>query len=315
MPELKLIIVSGMSGTGKSTTAQNISYQYTMNGIEHEWYHEEMENHPIRWVNGGEFTAGDINTEDGMKLNISDYYSRWKTLIKKMQTNSGIFVMDGCFDQNIIRYFIPGAYPIEKIIEFYNEYIEILKSANLHLIYLYRPDVAASFKKAFKVRGKRWEHIITDGKDDYDFSYVADYQTLSQKIFDKYTGNKLCIDTSDDDWETYLKNICRFLGVNYYKREYLPIPQIEKYTGYFEYKDGESTESVKIICENGELFCSPDWFTHIKMNAISENEFELSAFPMIFKYSFIGSDVYITIGGNYDWGIVKKTLKFIKYPE
>ena len=220
--------------------------------------------------------------------------------------------MDGCFDQNIIRYFIPGAYPNEKIIEFYDEYMAILKPANFYLIHLYRPDVPASFKKAFKVRGKQWEHIITDGQDDFDFGCVADYQTLSLKIVDRYNGTKLCIDTSDDKWETYMKEICKFLGLDYYKRQYLPISRAERYTGYFEYKDEQTTESINIICENDELFCSPDWFTHIKMNAVGENEFELSAFPMTFKYSFVGDDVYITVSGNYDWGIVGKTLKHIK---
>ena len=312
MSELKLIIIAGMSGTGKSTTAQNISYQYTMNGIDHEWYHEEMENHPIRWANGGEFTVGDINTEDGMKLNIADIYERWRSLIKYMRSKSGIFVMDGCFDQNIIRYFVPGNYPIGKIIEFYDGLFEILKPANLHLIHLYRPNVEMSFKKAFKVRGKRWEHIITDGNKNYDFSNISEYQTLAFKITEKYSGNKLCIDTSGDDWEVYLMEICRFLGLNYYNRKYLNIPQAEKYTGYFEYKDDYTTESVKIICEDGKLFCSPDWFTHIKINAICEDEFELSAFPMVFKYSFTDEAVYITVSGNYDWGIVGKTLKRIK---
>jgi len=307
----KLIIVAGMSGTGKSTTAQNISYQYRMNGIEHEWYHEEMEEHPIRWANGGEFTVGDLNTEDGIKLNIADIYTRWKTLIEYIKSKNNILVMDGCFDQNIIRYFYPGNYPNEKIIEFYDGLLEILQSANLHLIHLYTPDVAANYKKAFKVRGKKWEHIITDGKKDYDFADMIKYQELALKITGRYSGNKLCIDTSGDDWETYMKEICRFLDLQYYDKQYLFVANPEKYTGYFEYKDDKITESVNIICEDGELFCNPDWFTHIKMNEIGENKFELSAFPMIFEYQFIDNDVYITVSGNYDWGIVGKTLKRI----
>ena len=308
----KLIIVAGMSGTGKSTTAQNISYQYKMNGIDHEWYHEEMEEHPIRWANGGEFTVGDLNTEDGMKLNIADIYARWKTLTEYIKSKNKILVMDGCFDQNIIRYFYPGNYPNEKIVRFYDGLLELLQSANLHLIHLYSPDVAANYKKAFKVRGKKWEHIITDGNKDYDFADMTKYQELALKITGRYSGNKLCIDTSGDDWENYMKKICRFLDLQYYDRQYLFVADPGKYIGYFEYKDDKSTESVDIIYESGELFCSPDWFTHIKMNAISENKFELSAFPMILEYQFVDNDVYITVGGNYDWGIVGKKLKRIK---
>lgn len=138
MKETKLIIVCGMSGVGKSTTAQNISHQYTQNGIKHEWYHEEMKDHPIRWANGGEFTVGDLNTEEGMKLNIEDTYFRWEKLIKEMQIKGGIYVMEGCLYQNIIRYFIPGAYPTEKIIEYYDKLMKILISLkNQHIKHLH----------------------------------------------------------------------------------------------------------------------------------------------------------------------------------
>lgn len=59
----KLIIVTGMSGSAKSTTSQEIARFYRLNGVESHWYHEEMEEHAIRWADGGEFKAGDIRTK------------------------------------------------------------------------------------------------------------------------------------------------------------------------------------------------------------------------------------------------------------
>ena len=164
MENIKLIIVCGMSGVGKSTTAQYISYLYTQNGIKHEWYHEEMENHPIRWANGGEFTVGDLNTDVGMELNIADTYARWETLIKEMQTKGGVYVMEGCLYTNIIRYFFDGNYPENKIIEYYDKLMEILKPANPHVIHLYRPDVPENYKRAFKVRGERFQDLRKENK-------------------------------------------------------------------------------------------------------------------------------------------------------
>lgn len=52
MKETKLIIVTGISGAGKSTTSKAISKLYASNGIDSHWYHEEMADHPIRWANG-----------------------------------------------------------------------------------------------------------------------------------------------------------------------------------------------------------------------------------------------------------------------
>ena len=304
MNELKLIIVAGMSGVGKSTTAQNVSFLYSKNGINHEWYHEEMKDHPIRWINGGEFTVGDINTYEGMELNIADTYSRWEHLINDMRTKGGVYVMEGCLYQNIIRYFLPGNYPKESIIKYYGKLMKILEPANPHIIHLYRPNVAASFKKAFRVRGEKWERIITEGKVDFDFADESVYQTLVREIFAMYKGKKLAIDTSQDDWITYYKDICAFLDINYYDRQYLAVSEPEIYVG--DFMCGE--HNITIICENKILYCSPPWFKHIKMNAISENVFELSAFPLIFNYSFTDDGTYIKVDGNYDWGIEGKTL-------
>jgi hypothetical protein len=174
--DVKLIIVCGMSGVGKSSTAQYISYLHTQNGIKHEWYHEEMKNHPIRWANGGEFSVSDIETETGMELNIDDTYARWEKLIKEMQANGGVYVMEGCLYTNIIRYFFnfPGKYPVNKIYEYYDKLMKILEPANPHIIHLYRHDVPENYLKAFKVRGNRWENIITGGIDNYDFTEEKD---------------------------------------------------------------------------------------------------------------------------------------------
>ncbi len=145
MQEVKLVIICGMSGCGKSTTSQNVSYQYSCNGVPHKWLHEEMKDHPIRWASGGEFSVGDLYTAEGMAANIEDTYDRWESLIDEMTRKGGIYVMEGCLFQNIVRYFIPGGYPEVKIRAYYDRLFEILAPANPHIIHLYRPDVPASF--------------------------------------------------------------------------------------------------------------------------------------------------------------------------
>jgi hypothetical protein len=102
------------------------------------------------------------------------------------------------------------------------------------------------------------------------------------------------------------------LNIKFYEKQYSLVNNPDIYVGEFEYQDGETKESVTIICEDNTLYCSPSWFTHIKMIAVSEHEFELLAFPMVFKYSFLNGFVNLTVSGNYNWGIVGKTLKRIK---
>jgi putative protein kinase ArgK-like GTPase of G3E family len=45
MVDTKLIAITGVSGAGKSTTAQNLACQYQLNHLRYRWLHEEINSH------------------------------------------------------------------------------------------------------------------------------------------------------------------------------------------------------------------------------------------------------------------------------
>jgi tRNA uridine 5-carbamoylmethylation protein Kti12 len=71
MIETKLIIVTGMSGTGKSTTARYISDLLNHNQIKHTYLHEECEKHPIR---SDEFKIGNLKNREDLQKNIEHMF-------------------------------------------------------------------------------------------------------------------------------------------------------------------------------------------------------------------------------------------------
>lgn len=52
MKDTRLIVISGISGSGKSTMAHRPTGQLELNDVDHLWLHEEVADHPIR---AGEF--------------------------------------------------------------------------------------------------------------------------------------------------------------------------------------------------------------------------------------------------------------------
>jgi len=319
MKETKLIIVTGMSGVGKSSTSQNIARLYKRNCIEYYRYHEEMKDHPIRWANGGEFKIGSLYTEEGMQKNIEDIYERWEKFIDYILSAGGVHVMEGCLFQNIIRYFFTGNYPKEKIIAYYDELMKVLEKANPHIIFLHHPDVKANLERAFKVRGEKWKKLILDPErvayfethkysgDESIFLMWEDYQNLSYEIFERFPVKKLKIDTSGEEWESYLKEIAIFLNLKYCKKEIPQIGTLDKYCGTFT----DGFYEVKVILEDNILYYSPSWFNHIKMIPLGYDVFELLGFPIIFTYSFSQGKKSITVSGNYDWELTGKTLMVV----
>ena len=200
---MKLIIVTGMSGSGKSTTAQNIAKLTNKAEIPYKWYHEEMKDHPIRWANGGEFKVANLKTEEGMQKNIEDLFNRWETFVSAIQKEGGTHIMEGCLYQNIIRYFFTGGYPDHLVLEFYDRLMQLLAPVNPHILFLYSRNVKETLQKAFETRGENWEKLIMtpDGEsyfnenpyvdDNSIYQMWEDYRDLSNSAFERFKGKKL----------------------------------------------------------------------------------------------------------------------------
>jgi len=321
MSKVKLVIISGMSGVGKSSTAQKLAALCKSEQINHTWYHEEMDNHPIRWADGGEFSVGPIETREGMARNLEDMYQRWEKLVNQMKKQDGLHIMEGCLFQAIIRYFFHSPLTRGEVMDYYHKVFEILEPLSPHIIFLYRPNVEESFKKAFKIRGERWKNIILDSEDEYYFKsheykgeesvYLmeADYQNFAGEIFDSYKGHKLKVDTSGEKWKLYMDTISHFLDIKPKKKlQHISVKSLSQYCGTFEFTVDNQKQTIQVIQENNQLYARFSWFKYVEMHMIDEHYFELLSFPIYFRYSFKNEEPIIDVSGNYGWNIIGQTL-------
>ena len=90
--DTKLILFSGTSGAGKSTTSKALAQQFALNGIRQRWIHEEMTNHPIR---DGEFGTGSLDDDTDMRRNIEDMFARWRRLVDAILKQDHVYIMEG----------------------------------------------------------------------------------------------------------------------------------------------------------------------------------------------------------------------------
>lgn len=312
----KLIIVTGMSGSGKSTTSQEIARLYRLNGVESHWYHEEMEEHAIRWADGGEFKAVDIRTKQGMTRNIEDILDRWNRFLNRIIDVQGVHVMEGCLYQNIVRYFYDAGTSDDEIMEFYDRLMSVLERVEVHIVFLYPKDVKKTLDQAFVTRGERWKDLILKPEergyyeknkyigDESVYRMYTDYRDLSNQIFERYKGNKIRIEVEGikEEWLGHMKGISKFLGIDYFKLETISQIDREKYLGDLYKMSGEKT-GLKILQEDQNLFLSTSWFKHMKMNCTKVDYFELSGFPIFLTFEFVEGKRRVTIGGNYGWDI------------
>ena len=317
MKDSKLIIIAGMSGCGKSTTAQQLSKQYAQNAVKYLWLHEEVHNHPIR---KGEFRAGPLDTEEGMSANIADMYERWERLADEIEQSDCVYIMEGCLYQMISRYFFTANYPFEKITEFYDRIMEIIAKLNPTVVFLYRSDVKASYQQAFAVRGERWQSIILDPQDGYfkehpytgeesTYAMYEHYQQVANAMFDRYYGHKIKFDTLEGKWSDYHQELCGYLGLSYFPQRTPPqVVEPERYCGRYvvDLDGGQGIITIKVV--DCALYCQVSWWSNMRLIYLGDDEFEVLSFPIGLKFNLNGPRKSVDVKGVYGWGISGKTL-------
>ena len=316
----RMILIDGMSGAGKSTTAQKLARQFGLHFIPFRWMHEEIAAHPIR---DGEFTMGDTKTLEGMEINVREMLKRWRDLTDTVVKSGQFYLIEGCFLQSILRYFAGSAYTAEQTIEFCSCVSEILTNADTLFVYLRSPNAKATYEYVYPIRGQWWKdlvltpeekffHITEYNGNETIYETLNLYREISDKVFTDYTGDKLMIEASVGSWQDHPRKILEYIGLPYIDIPSIDIKKPDIYCGkYNAVIDGEKSEiEIKYDTTHKTLFAVGFW-PYMKLTPISYNAFEMESFPIVFSFTKKENERAIIVTGEYDWNIFGNTLKVV----
>ncbi len=318
MQKPKLIMITGMSGTGKSSTSQQLAKQYELNGIPCCWIHEEIENHSIR--KEGEFAIDRLDTEEGMATNIAEMLSRWKALAEEIASSNRVYVMEGCFYQSIVRYFFSSCYSEEQIKYYHSQVLEILDPLKPLIVFLYRAEVKKSLQEAFQVRGEQWKNIILDKENEGYFRYhpyideesiykmYEHYQRLSNEHYEEYQGNKIKLFTADGQWQKHLQSLTEHVGLSYKPRVFPLAANPEQYAGIYFLEGDPQKRRLAFKVLDGVLYGQTSWWSNMALLYLGNHEYEVLSFPIKYIFHPDRKPKAVTVIESYGWGISGKTL-------
>ncbi len=317
MKNTRLIFVAGMSGAGKSTTAQRITNQLKRNAVDCIWLHEEIANHPIR---DGEFSYGELRDENDMDTNCDLMVKRWEALAQAIVASNRVYVMEGCLYQSIIRYFIDAHYPQGKITTYYDRVMAAIAPTNPILVFLRPLDVRRALENVYPIRGDWWRELIMKFDPEGYFKTHPFHgegsiyemhehcQRLAEIQFDRYDGWKLRLDTTSGNWVDHLRAIMELIELPYIEEKggWTPDP-LDQYTGTYAATIDGRVRSVQVFSESNRLYCKGFW-PYMGLQPREKNLFEMASFPIEFHFREQDGKRVIKVTGTYDWSIVGQTL-------
>ncbi len=306
----KLIIVDGHSSVGKSSISKSV---YKQISLEHDayWLHEECENHPIRHH---EFSFGPLDTAEGMELNRIGMLKKWMAFRDSIYSSGKVCITEGCLLHAYDRYFIHSLWDDKDIDTYYSQVLEVINELNPIIVFLYRPDLRKSLEKAFITRGKWWRDLILR-RDDLHvyfknhvyvnensmFAAIEYEQIKMMEIFDRLQCLKIKIDTSEEKWDQYVREILFFVGSNYKKIDPYPC-DVKSYLGTYRWQNGTGNDEwiINYDDRNQCLYTSLFW-PYMPMRCMAENVFELISFPVELHFQKNKHGLQFIVHGNYDW--------------
>jgi predicted kinase len=160
----RLILIEGMIGAGKSTTAAKLASSLTRDGEDARLYHEFADDHPIRTraidllrAHYPDATAPPDVGADGLARDPDVYgLDQWARLAGRCIRDGQTVILESAFLQNSVLPSFTGGAPVDAVKAVFANIESLIVPADPLLIYLRPSNIDQAVARVHRERGAAW---------------------------------------------------------------------------------------------------------------------------------------------------------------
>jgi len=279
---MKFVIVEGIPGSGKSTTARFISLQYERNGFDAVLYHESAYRHPIL-----------LDADPGAASEwMSRYLENWERFVSERLDEDGVVVLESPLFQTPILYLLHKDINRPDILRFINRIYAVIGRTDCRIVYLYQKDARVGIRRMMAARGgdawlqntfdrcKEEPYYLIRGRSrkEAHLEFLQEYASLANQAFSQCPHPSLGVDNTDWNWDVHFNNILGFLGISFVPDPEIDARELERFVGAF--RNEELGVCVQVEAKRDGLFIFGDQ----RLKPRTSNKFYLDTISMTLEF-------------------------------
>jgi hypothetical protein len=269
MIDTGLVLIDGIAGSGKTTTAQWLYLALTNAGVDARWVTEAQKDHPV--------FQREIEEAPTTDEAIERVLGSWRKFARDAAARPRVTVMDGSIFDSQIAFLLLRDTPSQHIGVVVTDIVDALKILRPVFFYLYQDNVDEAIEKICGRRGDDWRRHVVAYVAASPFArnrhlsgmeavraYYSEFRRISDVLFARLDIQKTAISTSGDRWAEYRARILESLDATSAVRVSADAIDLSALAG--EYLDAEHGRRWRVVFTDGALFLDGMKLLHIDGN-------------------------------------------------
>jgi thymidylate kinase len=337
MRATRLILLEGVPGSGKSTTAHFLHRHLARLGVPHRWWYEGERGHPLYVFEDAASlnqTVDDIFSQKPERVQriVGGTLTKWRELAAALEQSGEVALLDGMLYGHLTWTLFPAGVPNDVTMAYVAEAERAIHPLSPCVIYFRPDDVAGAMRRIAARRGREWaeravrQHTLSPygrrrGLQGFDglVAFWEDYRDLADTLFTRSPLAKCCIPTDAGDWPAYLQRVCAFLGLPAADgAEPRPNSALERFAGTYDFTHRGERRRCQVTYEGGALYLTgvPDVWPRtrlIPLETIDEGGASFAAESLPFEFTFLedaarGVREMRAAGPDFVWGSIPRAF-------